>query len=167
MDVVNITAYAYKYGVQYPVQIPIIRSTALIEHVREQGASTFERDYQDLHEGAMDATVKNNFDGFDLWAAVKSCPQYYMYYPYQGAAGLSNMIKLYNLLGIYVKRMEAPADETQPAGDFIHLDRIVSVLGEDYYDITASGWMFAAGLLNYSSLQIINYMSQFSLRSTK
>ena len=166
MDVVNITAYAYKYGVQYPVQIPIIRSTALIEHVREQGTSTFERDYQDLHEGAMDATVRTNFDGYDLWAAVRACPQYYMYYPYQGAAGLSNIIKLYNLLGIYVKRMEAPADETQPAPDYVHLDRIVSVLGEDYYDITGSNWMFAAGLLNYSSLSIINRIATSSFIMT-
>ena len=164
MDVVNITAYAYKYGVQYPVQIPLIRSSALIEHVKEVGASTFERTYTGLHEGALDSIVRTNFDGYDLWAALRACPQYYMYYPNQGAAGLSDFIKLYNLLGLYVKKLDAPAEETPPSSslEFVQLDRIVSVLGEDYYQFAGSNWNFATGRLFYSGMNIVNRMNTSS-----
>ena len=166
MDVVNITAYAYKYGVQYPVQIPLIRSSALIEYVKTHGPSTFERTYTGLHEGALDSIVRTNFDGYDLWAAVRACPQYYMYYPSEGSAGLSDFIKLYNLLGLYVKRLDAPAEETPPSSsyDFIKLDRIVSVLGEDYYDFQGSNWNFSVGRLLYSgsTWMIVNRMNTSS-----
>ena len=57
MDVVNIASYVHYGTKQFPVNISLIRSTELIEHVRSAGVTTFERTYSGLHATSMDDIV--------------------------------------------------------------------------------------------------------------
>ena len=158
MDVVNIASYVHFGSHQYPVEISLIRSTALIEHVREAGASTFERSYTGLTEASMDFKVKENFDGFDLWGAVRKTITYYSWFPTQGAAGFDAQRKIWDLLGLYVKRIEMDEqEETYDSSlDFIDCDAIVNVLAQEYNRIDSSNWMYATGNVLYSGTQIVN-----------
>ena len=81
MDVLNIASYAHFGSKQFPINISVIRSTDLIEHVRAAGVTTFERTYSGLHANSMDDIVKQNFDGFDLWGAWRRCEHYYSVFP--------------------------------------------------------------------------------------
>lgn len=158
MDVLNIASYVHYGTHQYPVNISLIRSTALIEHVRAAGASTFNRSYSDLSETSLDANVKQNFDGFDLWGAWRKIEHYYCYYPTMGSAGLNISRQLFEMFGMYVRRIEMDEDELTHNNniDFVSADSIVNVLAQTYPEITAYNWMYASGNLHYSNLQIIN-----------
>lgn len=161
MDVVNIASYVHFGSHQYPVEISLIRSTALIEHVRELGVSTFERTYSGLTESSLDFKVKENFDGFDLWGAVRKTTTYYSWFPNQGAAGFDTQRKIWDLLGLYVKRIEMDEQEetydgTQP---FVPCDAIVNVLAQEYPRLTQSNYMYATGNVKYSGMQIVNELN--------
>lgn len=157
MDVVNIASYAHYGSHQYPVNIPLIRSTALIEHVREAGASTFERSYTGLTEKSLDFKVKENFDGFDLWGAWRKIEHYYCFYPSQGPISPATR-QLWDMFGMYTKRIEMDENEyTYDSYDeFIDADALVNVLAQEYNHISSYNWMYSAGNLFYSSMMINN-----------
>jgi len=164
MDTLNIASYAHYGSKQFPVNISVIRSTALIEHVRAAGVTTFERTYADLHETSMTDIVNRNFDGFPIWNAWKKCEHYYGIFPPNPGAN-DTLRTIWDMMGMYVKQidMTGTGKTYSSSADVIRADSIVNVLGQTYPYVAGGLFVYAIGNINYTNLMIpqIAYTSTF------
>lgn len=170
MDVVNIASYAHYGSKQFPVNISIIRSTALIEHVRAAGATTFERSYSGLHVTSIDDIVSRNFDGFDLWGAWRKCEHYYCIFPPN--PGPSTVVRnLWGMLGMYTRQIDMTdtGKTYSSSSSFVKADSIVNVLGQTYPEISGYTYNYSAGNFWYTGSMIPNvaHTSCFIMNHTR
>ena len=157
MDVVNIASYVNYGSKQFPINISVIRSTDLIEHVRSAGASTFKRSYSGIHVTSIDDIVKQNFDGFNLWGAWRKCEHYYCIFPPN--PGPNTVVRnLWDMLGMYTRQIDMTDTGISYSSDysFVHADSIVNVLGQTYPNISGYTPNYSAGNFLYTSLMVPN-----------
>lgn len=76
MQVTNLISYVTVGTQQFPVECSLIQSTALYNMIKNAEAGTYSRTYEDLHETSPDNIVKRNFDGLDIYKAVRRCKYY-------------------------------------------------------------------------------------------
>lgn len=76
MQVTKLISYMYMGSDQYPVDVSFIQSTELINMVKNAEAGTFERNFRDLHELSPDNIFKQNFNGLDIYKAIRKCQFY-------------------------------------------------------------------------------------------
>ena len=72
MQVTKLMSYMEMSGDMFPVQLSIIQSSELIDMVKNSPAGTFNRTYSDLNEKTLSNKFKTNFNGIDLYRAVRS-----------------------------------------------------------------------------------------------
>ena len=72
MQVTKLMSYMMMSGDQFPVQLSLIQSSELIDMVKNSSAGTFNRTYSDLNEKTLSNKFKTNFNGLDLYSAVRS-----------------------------------------------------------------------------------------------
>lgn len=164
MQTIKIKSTAQFGTQQFPISLGVIQSSALIDMVKTNGTSYYNRTYSGIHEPAPDNVIKTNYDGVDVWGAFKKVPLYYLYWPSKGSAGLTNYKAKYDRLGVnYIQlNWDENADYEYPTGPYTSYCRATSIFnvdGQVYGDISGYTYHYAAGQLKWSSSNIINYMS--------
>ena len=100
MQVTKLRSYAMFGTKQFPVNISLMQSDELIQMFKDNGASTYDRTYSDLHEAAPDNIVKRNFDGLDLWKCVRACDKYVALLPDDPTQDLDTAFEYADLWGV-------------------------------------------------------------------
>ena len=154
MQLLNIHSYAYYGNKQFPVDIPIVTSTAFVNAVKDS-PSTFQRDYQNLSVATPQSTFKRNF-GIDIYAALKRVQYYIGVKPNQsGIADMSMISDTCRLLDINTPSYLAFNNSYTPGVgvDFYRANEIISSMGDDFTLISYSDWQSSCGILATSGTE--------------
>ena len=74
MQVLNLHSLAYFGTKQFPVDLPVMLGSDLL-NVIGTNYNNYERSFSDLNETSPDNIFKRNFNGYDVWGAIRKCTQ--------------------------------------------------------------------------------------------
>lgn len=166
MQLLNIHSYAYYGTKQFPVDVPIVTSTAFVNAVKDN-PSSFQRDYQNLTEATPQRIFKQNF-GIDIYSALKRIPFYIGVKPNQ--SGIPDMSMISDTCRILDLNLPSylPFDGSytpQVGVDFYSATQIISSLGDNFTKGTGgSDWWYSCGILGTSGSEPI-ILNRFNLGS--
>lgn len=156
MNVLNLHSYAYFGSKQFPVNIPIICSSAFINQVI-QSPSDYLRRYLNLNETEPDNIINSNF-GFDIWGAYRKATQYVgLLNTDPVSIELNDIIKVSSLLGINASILRLDNTYTG-SGDYYKATRLTPTRGVEDYAIPSGGaGEGAIGGITFSATSVSNF----------
>ena len=133
MQVTKLMSYMEMSGEQFPVQLSLIQSSELIDMVKNSPAGTFNRTYSDLNEKTLSNKFKTNFNGLDLYSAVRSA-LFYSSLSVGQVLGDTTMVDTYlGLLQIKYANLVTQHPTAVHAQFEFSWDRLTALSGTDYH----------------------------------
>ena len=150
MQVTKLRSYAMFGTKQFSVNVSLMQSDELIELFRNNNASTYDREYQNLHETSPDNIVKRNFEGLDLWKCVRACDKYAALLPDDPTVDLGAAFDFAALFGLSYQQLLIDSSYTPQYTDheLMSATSITGLSGDPYdtspvhHEATIGGYEF-------------------------
>lgn len=150
MQTIKLASYMYFDSVQYPVDVSFVQSSALIENVKNAAAGTYERTYYDLSETSPDRIFAQNFDGINIYAAIRKQQLYAAIANGQTLVDTDVSDAINALMGWDIKNVVINRDPPTTYQFMYSYTNLKGVSG-DTYDLTAALDRKGIGLYNLIS----------------
>lgn len=133
MQVTKLMSYMEMSGEQFPVQLSLIQSSELIEMVKNAPAGTYNRTYSGLNEKTLSNKFKTNFNGLDLYSAVRSA---IFYSALSAGQSLGDTTMTETYLGLLQLKYANLVTQHEAATGYtveFSWDRLTALSGTDYH----------------------------------
>ena len=159
MQVINLHSFAYFGTKQFPVDLPIITSSALIESMGDD-FSVYQRSYGNLHESTPANIFKRNFNGFDVWGALtKSVQKIALTYDQPNPSD-STIPDFMSLFKLNYSMLRLDNTYTPATGSYVNTATSIETTQGGVYTPYSLGWSYSAGKVNF--LQDTGTVTSFS-----
>ena len=148
MQVKNLHSYAYFGTKQFPVDLPVILGSDLITSMGGNW-STYERNYQNLHESSPSNIFKRNFNGYDVWGAICKCYQKILLLSDQPNPSDSTITDLMSLLKLNYSMMKADSSYSSPSTTYMGIATSIYTTRGSAYTIGGTLSIGGAGKVFY------------------
>lgn len=159
MQVLNLHSFAYFGTKQFPVDLPVIMSSALIESMGGEWSS-YERSYSNMHEASPSNIFKRNFNGFDVWGALSKCTQKIALSNGQPNPSDTTIPDFMRLFDLNYSMLRLDNTYTPTAGNYVHKATSIETTQGGVYTPVQLVWNYSAGRVNF--LQDTGTVTSFS-----